>query len=327
MNQRPPPRIYVIGTDTDVGKTACTCAMLLGLHARGLSVLPQKPVASGPEGPSSDIARLIAAVGQPLQPDELCSFRSALPKAPGLIPDAHIFLAAAPRLPTLPESPQPTATGDRPSTPTTTATTTATTTTTTTATTTATTVATRTATRTETRTATTLLRAQACLRDLITTYQPSHVLLEAAGGWHVPMPDGTWQSTWVQQLCDAILIVARPGLGTINHTLLTIQAARVADPDASRPILGFVFSSTQTEHTQNPAHLAEENAEVIQSSSGVPFLGLLPYMPALSDAESIAIDRERLVEQLAKLDVVHNIEHALRNLTQTLDARDRPIKQ
>ncbi len=58
--------VFVTGTDTGIGKTTVSCALLLGLRARGLRAIGMKPVASGCERTSDgwrndDALRLLAA--------------------------------------------------------------------------------------------------------------------------------------------------------------------------------------------------------------------------------------------------------------------------
>jgi dethiobiotin synthetase len=50
------------------------------------------------------------------------------------------------------------------------------------------------------------------------------LLVEAAGGWRVPLTR-TADTAGLARLCGLpVLVVARAGLGTINHTLLTLEA-------------------------------------------------------------------------------------------------------
>lgn len=63
--------LFIAGTDTGVGKTHATCALLHALHARGIHACGMKPVASGcvetPDGLRNDDAlALIAAGGAPM---------------------------------------------------------------------------------------------------------------------------------------------------------------------------------------------------------------------------------------------------------------------
>lgn len=101
---------------------------------------------------------------------------------------------------------------------------------------------------------------------------PDLFLVEGAGGLLVPMGQGRMVAELVQRLGLPLLVVARPGLGTINHTLLTIEAAR------SRGIqpVGVVFSASGGEVD---AGAAESNAAEIEKASAVPVLGCLPHLP------------------------------------------------
>ena len=66
--------------------------------------------------------------------------------------------------------------------------------------------------------------------DLITTTarqgsaEASLSLIEGAGGWRVPITPSADMGIMAKALGLPVLIVARAGLGTINHTLLTIEA-------------------------------------------------------------------------------------------------------
>lgn len=91
---------FVTGTDTGVGKTTVTCALLAAAKAKGLSTLALKPVASGceetPEGlRNSDALALQAAMTVPLSYPEVNPV--ALPAAMS----PHLAAAAAGRRLTL----------------------------------------------------------------------------------------------------------------------------------------------------------------------------------------------------------------------------------
>jgi dethiobiotin synthetase len=67
MTDQPHRGLFVVGTDTDVGKTAVAAAMLRGLVAAGRQVAAYKPVASGIAAaaePGGDPERLWAATGR-----------------------------------------------------------------------------------------------------------------------------------------------------------------------------------------------------------------------------------------------------------------------
>lgn len=54
------------------------------------------------------------------------------------------------------------------------------------------------------------------------------VIIEGAGGWLVPMGAGRTIEDLAIRLAVPVLIVGRAGLGTINHTALTVRAVRLA---------------------------------------------------------------------------------------------------
>ncbi len=54
------------------------------------------------------------------------------------------------------------------------------------------------------------------------------VVVEGVGGLMCPISDGVWVIHLAAMMRLPLVIVARPDLGTINHTLLTIHAARSA---------------------------------------------------------------------------------------------------
>ncbi len=56
---------FITGTDTEVGKTFATCALLHRLHTDGIKALGMKPVAAGTDshGQNGDVEALIAASG------------------------------------------------------------------------------------------------------------------------------------------------------------------------------------------------------------------------------------------------------------------------
>ncbi|MBK7544047.1 MAG: dethiobiotin synthase [Candidatus Competibacteraceae bacterium] len=66
-----PHAFFVAGTDTGVGKTHVTCALLRATRQRGLTAIGMKPIAAGvgADGANDDVTRLMAAssVSAPLE--------------------------------------------------------------------------------------------------------------------------------------------------------------------------------------------------------------------------------------------------------------------
>ncbi|HEY8379289.1 MAG TPA: ATP-dependent dethiobiotin synthetase BioD [Nannocystis sp.] len=87
-----PPRVFLVGTDTDCGKTTLACALLRAGARAGLRVLPFKPAASGAPGPEGDPERLAAASDLGVTAAEICPLRYAEPLAPGIAADRGAFL-------------------------------------------------------------------------------------------------------------------------------------------------------------------------------------------------------------------------------------------
>jgi dethiobiotin synthetase len=89
----------LVGTDTDCGKTAVTCALARSARARGYTVLPFKPASSGPEGPESDPQRLLRAAGLPSTAlEKIAPLRFAPPLAPGIAEHREYFTGEPPTL-------------------------------------------------------------------------------------------------------------------------------------------------------------------------------------------------------------------------------------
>ena len=64
----PAPAWFVTGTDTEVGKTFVTCALLHAFAAQGLNAVGMKPIAAGTDadGCNEDVEQLLAAM--PVKP-------------------------------------------------------------------------------------------------------------------------------------------------------------------------------------------------------------------------------------------------------------------
>lgn len=96
--------------------------------------------------------------------------------------------------------------------------------------------------------------------------QHQHVVIEGAGGWLCPLTE-TWSfADWVARRNCPVLIVARPGLGTINHTLLTVESIR----RHRLTVAGVVLNATNSDSIDDST---VDNAAEIEARSGVPVLG------------------------------------------------------
>ena len=117
-----------------------------------------------------------------------------------------------------------------------------------------------------------LNRVAASFRELTARY--GYLVVEGAGGVYVPLRDTSFLVLdLIRWLRLPLVVVARAGLGTINHTALTVLAAR----GAGVPVAGVVIN--RYPETQG---LAEQtNPQVIRDLTGVPILGLVPEVADL----------------------------------------------
>ncbi|MFQ5913123.1 MAG: dethiobiotin synthase [Nitrospinota bacterium] len=99
-------------------------------------------------------------------------------------------------------------------------------------------------------------------------------LVEGVGGFLVPITRDFWVSDLAVRLGLPLLVVGRLGLGTLNHTLLTLEAAA----RRGLSVLGFVLNAV----TPSDSIAEETNPDVLSSLTPVPFLGVLPHLPALA---------------------------------------------
>jgi dethiobiotin synthetase len=118
---------------------------------------------------------------------------------------------------------------------------------------------------------------QSAFCSLGSTFSP--VLVEGIGGLLVPLKRGYAVADMVKDLRLPLLIVARPGLGTLNHTALTVEAAR----SRGIRVLGIIFNSA----SGRAPDLAERtNAKVIEQVCSVKLLGRFPYISMAEDRVS-----------------------------------------
>jgi dethiobiotin synthetase/malonyl-CoA O-methyltransferase len=114
------------------------------------------------------------------------------------------------------------------------------------------------------------------------------LVIEGAGGCLVPL---NWRNTLldlIKHLSSCTLLVARSGLGTINHTCLSIQALKAAEI----PILGVILTGSQN----------QANREAIEHFAEVPVLAELPFFEPISpQVIATHIMPERLVCALDSL--------------------------
>lgn len=199
---------FVTGTDTEVGKTVTTAALVVALRAQGRSPYVVKPAQTGvgPADPgdldevrrlSGDVAGLEGVrLREPLAPETAARLEGVI--LPGICDQRDVILDAA---------------------------------------------------------------------------QSHDVLVEGAGGVLVSLGE-SWDLLDLAATVAhagtpvAFLVVARAGLGTLNHTTLTVQAIQ----NRGLEVLGVLIGSWP----ERPDLAAEQNLLDLPIMTGVPVLGRIP---------------------------------------------------
>jgi len=105
-----------------------------------------------------------------------------------------------------------------------------------------------------------------------------YTLVEGAGGLLVPITETYWMIDLIRDLGLDIVIVSRPDLGTINHTLLTVHQAQAR----GITVRGILFN--QCRKPGGGAGIPERtNPDIIGRLSRVPVLGVIPHMHRLDN--------------------------------------------
>jgi len=195
--------LFVTGTDTGVGKTVLSAALLAAMAAHGERVSAHKPAVTGLDDPGADAMQrhwpadhelLGAAAG--ISADEVAPLRYG----PAVSPMLAAELAG------------------------------------------------------ETLTARRLLAAGAAALAASDATDRT-LIVEGVGGLLSPLADDLTVCDLAVALRLPLLIAARPGLGTINHTLLTLQCARAAGLSVRAVVL--------TPWPPQPSALERSNLEAI----------------------------------------------------------------
>lgn len=102
------------------------------------------------------------------------------------------------------------------------------------------------------------------------------VVVEGAGGLLVPVTDDLLVADLADRWGLPLVVVARPGLGTINHAALTVAAARARGLEVLGVVVNGMPATPGAAEATNPAEIAR----VAQ----VPVLGVLPALAGVDTA-------------------------------------------
>jgi dethiobiotin synthetase len=96
------------------------------------------------------------------------------------------------------------------------------------------------------------------------------MIVEGAGGLLAPVTETESAADLARAIGHPLIVVARCGLGTINHTLLTVEAAR----HRGLTVAGVVLNQS---HPGDDLTLAESNAAEIERRGTVRVLGIVDW--------------------------------------------------
>ena len=97
------------------------------------------------------------------------------------------------------------------------------------------------------------------------------LVAEGVGGLMVPLTTGYLVRDLAVDLGLPVVVAARPGLGTISHSLLTVEAARAAGLTVAAVVM--------TPWPERPSVMEISNRATVARLAGVPVLTLGPTSP------------------------------------------------
>jgi dethiobiotin synthetase len=125
--------------------------------------------------------------------------------------------------------------------------------------------------------------------------QYDFIIVEGAGGLMVPLAGGLLVADLITALNLPALVVTRPNLGTINHTLLTTFAAKQMGIN----VAGIIINNYPSE----PDEVESYAPHLLGSLASAPILGVFPKIEET--------DPHLFVSKLAALVNVHPLTHFL----------------
>jgi dethiobiotin synthase len=112
------------------------------------------------------------------------------------------------------------------------------------------------------------------------------LVVEGAGGLMVPLGEQSYVIDLARDLDLPLILVARSTLGTINHTLLSLEAIR----RRGLPLAGVVINGPETPH----------NRAAIERYGRVQIIAEIPRLDPLTSASLLAIEPEIDLAKLAR---------------------------
>ena len=117
----------------------------------------------------------------------------------------------------------------------------------------------------------------ASFRNLMDKYD--FLIVEGCGGFLVPITSNYMISDLARDMKLPIIVVTRVGLGSINHTLLTLDHAR----RSGIKVIGVIINKT----SRNIQMSEKTNPQIIKTFGKVPILGIVPYASGRKNMDDV----------------------------------------
>lgn len=123
------------------------------------------------------------------------------------------------------------------------------------------------------------------------------LLVEGAGGVHVPITTTMDVLDLIEKLKAPVVIVGRVGLGGVNHAMLTLDAIH----GRKIPILALVLNQTVPAMTPVARRQECSTLELLREFTGVPVIGPLPCMAGVDMRFDPAVEAMAANSEMKKL--------------------------
>ena len=140
-----------------------------------------------------------------------------------------------------------------------------------------------------------------CYQELCNKHE--FMLVEGAGGLTTPITDEYQMHELVKALKLPLIIVARPGLGTINHTLLTAEFAS----QKSIPIVGVIINNYPVDDKKDDI-VYRTNPKQIANFGNLKILGIVPHDPSINLENCEVGNIVNLIEEHVDIDYILDFE-------------------
>ena len=123
------------------------------------------------------------------------------------------------------------------------------------------------------------------------------LLIEGAGGVHVPITPRMDVLDLIEKLNVPVLVVGRAGLGGINHAMLTLDVLR----SRHIPVLALVLNRTIPAKIPVVRRQERSTLELLRELAGVPVIGPLPYRAGVDVRFGQAVEAIAASSEMKKL--------------------------